>query len=149
MVEEIAALHSTGTWDLVPLPIDKSPIGYRWVYIVKIGPDGRVDRLKARLVAKGYTKVFGFDYYHTFSPVAKMTFVRLFLSMATMSSWPLYQLDIKNAFLHGDLAEEVYMEQLPGFVAHEESGLVCKLRRSLYGLKQSPRAWFGRFSSVV
>ena len=138
MVEEIAALHSIGTWDLVPLPIDKSPIGCRWVYIVKIGTYGRVDRLKARLVAKGYTKVFGFDYYDTFSPVAKMTFVRLFLSMATMSSWPLYQLDIKNAFLHGDLAEEVYMEQLPGFVAHKESSLVCKLRRSLYGLKQSP-----------
>ena len=69
--------------------------------------------------------------------------------MAAMCSWPLFQLDIKNAFLHGDLAEEVYMEQPPGFVAQGESGLVCRLRRSLYGLKQSLRAWFGRFSSVV
>ena len=69
--------------------------------------------------------------------------------MAAMCSWPLFQLDIKNAFLHGDLAEEVYMEQPPGFVTQGESGLVCRLRRSLYGLKQSPRAWFGRFSSVV
>ena len=84
-----------------------------------------------------------------FSPVAKMTFVCLLLSMAAMSSWPLYQLDIKNAFLHGDLAEEVYMEQSSGFVAQGESGLVCKLRSSLYGLKQSPRAWFGHFSSMV
>ena len=66
--------------------------------------------------------------------------------MAAVRSWPLYQLDIKNAFLHGDLAEEVYIEQPPGFVAQGESGLVCRLRRSLYGLKQSPRAWFGRFS---
>ena len=74
---------------------------------------------------------------------------RLLLSMAAMCSWPLFQLDIKNVFLHGDLAEEVYMEQPPGFVAQGESGLVCKLRRSLYGLKQSPRAWFGRFSSIV
>ncbi|RVW95818.1 Retrovirus-related Pol polyprotein from transposon RE2 [Vitis vinifera] len=114
MVDEMAALHSNGTWDLVVLPSGKSTVGCRWVYTVKVGPDGQVDRLKARLVAKGYT-----------------------------------QLDIKNAFLHGDLAEEVYMEQPPGFVAQGESGLVCRLRRSLYGLKQSPRAWFSRFSSVV
>ena len=78
-----------------------------------------------------------------------MTSVRLLLSLAAMSFWPLYQLDIKNAFLHGELVEEVYMEQPPGFVAQGESGLVCKLRRSLYSLKQSPRAWFGRFGFVV
>ncbi|RVW16435.1 Retrovirus-related Pol polyprotein from transposon RE1 [Vitis vinifera] len=124
MVDEMAALHSNGTWDLVVLPS---------------GP----------FSAKGYTQVYGSDYGDTFSPVAKIASVRLLLSMAAMYSWPLYQLDIKNAFLHGDLAEEVYMEQPPGFVAQGESGLVCRLRRSLYGLKQSPRAWFSRFSSVV
>ncbi|RVW16413.1 Retrovirus-related Pol polyprotein from transposon RE1 [Vitis vinifera] len=149
MVDEMAALHSNGTWDLVVLPPGKSTVGCRWVYAVKVGPDGQVDRLKARLVAKGYTQVYGSDYGDTFSPVAKIASVRLLLSMAAMCSWPLYQLDIKNAFLHGDLAEEVYMEQPPGFVAQGESGLVCRLRRSLYGLKQSPRAWFSRFSSVV
>ncbi|RVW28583.1 Retrovirus-related Pol polyprotein from transposon RE1 [Vitis vinifera] len=114
MVDEMAALHSNGTLDLVVLP-----------------------------------SVYGSDYGDTFSPVAKIASVRLLLSMAAMCSWPLYQLDIKNAFLHGDLAEEVYMEQPPGFVAQGEFGLVCRLRRSLYGLKQSPRAWFSRFSSVV
>ncbi|RVW32180.1 Retrovirus-related Pol polyprotein from transposon RE2 [Vitis vinifera] len=124
MVDEMAALHSNGTWILLFYPL-------------------------ARLVAKGYTQVYGSDYGDTFSPVAKIASVRLLLSMAAMRSWPLYQLDIKNAFLHGDLAEEVYMEQPPGFVAQGESGLVCRLRRSLYGLKQSPRAWFSRFSSVV
>ena len=149
MVEEMTALHSTGTWDLVPLPADKSPIGCCWDYTVRIGLDGGVDRLKARLVSKRYTQICGFDYYDTLSLVAKMTSVRLLLSMAAMSSWPLYQLDIKNAFLHGDLTEEVYMEQQSRFVAQWESGLVCRLCRSLYGLKPSPRAWFGRFSFVV
>ena len=108
-----------------------------------------MDRLKTHLVAKGYPQIYGSNYYDTFSPVAKMTSVHLLLSMAAMSSWPLYQLDIKNAFLHDDLVKELYMEQPPRFVTQWESGLVCRLRRSLYGRKQSPRAWFGRFSSVV
>ena len=132
MVEEMVVLHSIGTWDLVPLPAGKSPVGCRWVYTVKIDPNGRVDRLKARLVAKRYIQIYGFDYYDTFSPIAKMASVRLLLSMAVISSSPLYQLDIKNVFLHGDLIEEVYMEQLPGFVAQGESGLVCRLRRSFF-----------------
>ena len=90
------------------------------------------------MVGKGYTQQYGSDYYDTFYLVAKIASVRLLLSIAAMRSWPLFQLDIKNVFLHCDLAEEVYMEQPPGFVAQGESGLVCKLRRSLYGLKQSP-----------
>ena len=94
-----------------------------------------MDRLKARFVAKGYAQIYGFDYYETFSPVAKMTYVRLLLSMIAMSSWPLYRLDINNAILHGNIVEEVYMEQPHGFVVHGEFGLVCKLRRSLSSLK--------------
>ena len=113
MVEEMAALHSIGTWDLVILSASKSHVGCRWVYTVKIGLDGRVDRLKARLIAKRYTQIYDSDYYDTFSPVAKMASILLLFFMTTMRSWPLYQLDIKNAFLHGDLAEEVYVEQPP------------------------------------
>ena len=101
-----------------------------------------MNRLKARLVAKGYTQIYGSDYYDTLSPVAKMASGRLLLSMIAMRSWPLFQLDIKNAFLHDDFIEEVYMEQPPVFIAQGKSGLVCRLRRSLYDLKQSPGAWY-------
>ncbi|RDY13777.1 hypothetical protein CR513_01261, partial [Mucuna pruriens] len=143
------ALEQSGTWELVFLPSSKKAVGCRWVFAIKVGPNGTVDRLKARLVAKGYIQAYGFDYGDTFSPMAKITIIHLLLAMATIRHWPLHQLGIKNAFIHGELDEEIYMEQPPGFVVQGESGLVCKLRRSLYGLKQSPRAWFGKFSQVV
>ena len=117
------------------LPAGKSSVGCRWVYTIKIDPDGGVNHLKAHLVAKGYTQIYGSVYYDTFSPIAKMASIPLFFSMAAMRSLSLYQLDIKKAFLYGDLVDEVYMERPPGFVAPGESSLVCRLRRSLYGLK--------------
>ena len=130
MAKEMDALYSNGTWELVALPLGKSPIGCRWVYTVKVGPDGQVSRLKARLVGKGYNQQYGSNYYDAFSPVAKIAFIHLLLSMVAIHSWPLFQLDTKNVFLHVDLVEEVYTEQPPGFVAQGESSLVCKLRRS-------------------
>ena len=149
MIEEIDALYSNGTWELVALPLGKSPVDCRWVYTMKVGLDGQVDQLKDRFVAKGYTQQYDSDYYDTFSSIAKIASVRLLLSMVAMRSWPLFQLVIKNVFLHGDLAEEVCMEQPPSFVAQGESGLVYKLHHSLYGLKQSTRAWFSQFSLIV
>jgi len=116
---------------------------------IKNGPSGEVDCLKAHLVAKGYTQSMGLDYNDTFSPVAKMTTVHLFFAMVAIRHWPLHRLDIKNAFHHVNLEEKVYMQQLPKFVAQGESGLVCKLHRTLYGLKQSPRDWFGKFNHIV
>ena len=89
------------------------------------------------------------DYFDTLSPVAKLTYIRLFISLVATHVWDLHQLDIKNVFLHGDLVEEVHMEQPPGFVAQGEIGRVCRFRKSLYGLKQSPCGWFGKFSQVV
>ena len=116
MIEEMDALTDNGTWDLVRLLVGKKAIGCRWVFTVKVNLDGSIARLKARLVAKGYAQTYGVDYSDTFSSVAKLTSIQLFISLAATHGWDLHQLDIKNAFLHGHLAEEVYMEQLPEFV---------------------------------
>ena len=147
MAEEIAALERTGTWDLVPLPACVRPITCKWVYKVKTRSDGSLERYKARLVARGFQQEHGRDYDETFAPVAHMTTVRTLLAVASVREWSISQLDVKNAFLNGELLEEVYMRPPPGYSVPE--GMVCRLRRSLYGLKQAPRAWFQRFSSVV
>ena len=147
---EMKALHQNGTWELVPLPPSKKTVGCKWVYTVKFNPDGSIERLKARLVAKGYTQTYGIVYDETFSPVTKISYVRILISLDTNLNWPLFQLDVKNAFLQGDLHEEVYMEQPPGFVAQGEyRGCACKLKKTLYGLKRSPQARFGKFSEAV
>ncbi|CAH9078510.1 unnamed protein product [Cuscuta europaea] len=122
MLTEMEALHSSGTWEVVSHPPSKSVVGFRWIYTVKVGPHGQVDRFKAHLVAKGYTQIYGLDYTDTFSSVVKIASIRLILFMAAMSHWPLFQLDIKNAFLHGNLDEEVYMEQPPDFIARGGGG---------------------------
>ena len=146
MTKDMDALFSNGTWELVTLLSSKSPVGCRWIYTVKVRPNCQVDQLKACLVAKGDTQQYGSNYYDTFSSMAKIASVHSLFSMAAMRSWPPFQLDIKNAFLHGDLADEVYMEQPHGFVAQGESSLIC---RFLYGLKQCPRTWFSQFSFMV
>ena len=128
-------LDYNGTWDFVLLPTGKKAIGCRWVFAVKFNFDESVARLKTCLVAKGYAQTYGVDYSDTFSLVTKLIYVRLFISLAASYDWDLHQLDIRNAFQHGDLQEEVYMEQPPGFVAQGEIGKVCRLRKSLYGLK--------------
>jgi hypothetical protein len=147
MEEEMHALDLNHTWDLVHKPAGTSIVGCRWVFTVKQNPNGSVDRLKARLVAKGFTQTYGLDYTETFSPVAKLNSIRIIISLAANLDWPLHQLDVKNAFLHGDLNETVYMAQPPGFESKGE--YVCHLKKSIYGLKQSPRAWFDKFSKAV
>ncbi|KAL2251769.1 UNVERIFIED_CONTAM: Retrovirus-related Pol polyprotein from transposon TNT 1-94 [Sesamum indicum] len=139
MDKELQALDLNHTWDVVPLPPGKRPIGCRWVYKVKLKDDGSIERYKARLVAKGYTQVEGVDYIERFSPVAKAVTVRLFIAIATLFQWLLHQVDINNAFLYGHLDEEIYMSVPEGYSI--QPGHVCLLRRSLYGLKQASRQW--------
>ncbi|XP_071681833.1 uncharacterized protein [Lolium perenne] len=154
MLEEMAALDKNNTWVLTPIPVGKKIVGCKWVFTVKQTPEERVERYKARLVAKGYSQTYGVDYDETFAPVAKMNTVRTLISVASNLKWDLFQMDVKNAFLRGDLQEEVYMDIPPGFSSSETEGKVCKLKKSLYekslyGLKQSPRAWFGRFRKEI
>ena len=149
MKEELDALHTQSTWSLVPLPAQKNLVGYKWVFKIKKNVDGSIGRYKARLVAKGFNQEEGIDYGETFSPVVKSTTVRLVLAMAAHFGWNLRQLDVKNAFLHGVMQEEVYMTQPPGFSDPQHSDYVCKLHKSLYGLKQAPRAWNDRFTSFL
>ncbi|KAL4271938.1 hypothetical protein GQ457_13G028490 [Hibiscus cannabinus] len=134
MQEEIEALHKNNTWDLVPLPQGRKPI---------------VERYRARLVVKGYAQKEGIDFNEIFSPVVRLTTVRVVLAMCATFNLHLEQLDVKTAFLHGDLEEEIYMLQPEGFEEKEKKNLVCKLNKSLYGLKQAPRCWYKRFDSFI
>ena len=134
MSEEFRALQRMHTWNLVTLSSGFTPVGCRWVYKTKTRTDGSVERYKAHRVAREFTQAYGIDYEETFAPVAKMTIVRLLLAIAAARQWPLYQLDVTNAFLHGDLSEEVYMT-LPFGLPHSPQR-VCRLRRAIYGLKR-------------
>ena len=141
MEEELQALAQNHTWDLVPLPQGKHVVGSRWVYAVKEHSDGSLERYKARVVAKGFTQKYGLDYKETFAPVAKMNTVSLLLALAAHWGWIMQQYDVKNAFLHGDLTKEIYMALPPEYsslVPSTQASVVCRLRKSLYGLKQSP-----------
>jgi hypothetical protein len=145
---ELAALEANRTWSLTSLPPGKTAIGYRWIYKIKRHSDGTIESHKARFVAKGYTQLEGIDFHDTFSPNPKMITVRCLLAIAAAHNWSLHQLGVHNAFLHGDLHEEIYMFPLPGLQRQGEN-LVCRLNNSLYGLKQASRQWFAKFSATI
>ena len=146
---EYHALVQRGTWDLVPRPNDANIVTCKWVFTLKYHPDGTVAHHKARLVARGLTQAHGIDYIETFSPIVRMNSIRIFLSLVVNLNWSLHQLDVSNAFLYGDLTYQVFMEQPPGYVAQGETSQVCLIRRAIYGLKQSPRAWFVKFNGML
>ena len=116
MDAEIKSIEKNDTWELVDLPKGHKTIGVKWVYKTKLNEKGEVDKHKARLVAKGYKQEYGVDYEEVFAPVARQETIRSVISLAALNSWPIFQLDVKSAFLHGELNEEVYVDQPPGYV---------------------------------
>jgi hypothetical protein len=149
MDEEMAALDKNEAWDLVEFPTGRNPIGNKWVFKKKLNAEGKVEKYKARLVAKGYSQVEGIDFGEIFSPVAKLTSIIFMLSVVVAFDFEVEQMDVKTTFLHGDLEEEIYMKQPEGFVVKGKKELVCKMKKSLYGLKQSPRMWYQKFDTYM
>ena len=137
-------LQKAGTWATVPWPRDKNIVGSKWVFRVKRKADGSIDKYKARLIAKGFTQVYGVDYFDTYSPVAKLSSIRLILALAACHDWEVESFDFNGAYLNGELSdeEEIFMQEPPGYETKEGGPSIKRLLKSLYGLKQAGRKWY-------
>ncbi|KAL0551697.1 hypothetical protein IC582_010786 [Cucumis melo] len=146
---EMESMYSNSVWILVDQPSEVRSIGCKWIYKRKRDQTGKVQTFKARLVAKGYTQEEGIDYEETFSPVAMIKSIRILLSIATFYDYEIWHMDVKTAFLNGNLEESIYMVQLEGFIQKGQEQKVCKLQKSIYGLKQASRSWNIRFDTAI
>ena len=147
MDAEIEAIVKNDTWELTELPSGVKIIGVKWVFKMKLNENGKVDKYKARLVVKGYSQPYGVDYVEVFAPVARLDTIRVVISLAAQKSWMIYQLDVKSAFLHEEIDEEVFVDQPPGYEQKGQESKVYRLKKALYGLKQAPRAWYSRIET--
>jgi hypothetical protein len=149
MEDEYGALMSNGTWELVSRPRGSNVVTAKWIFTHKFLSDETFDCCKAHWVLRGFTQRPGVDYDETFSPVVKSATICMVLALITSHAWPIQQLDVKNAFLHGTLSETVFCRQPTGFDNPAKPDLVCRLNKSLYGLKQAPRAWYNQFATYL
>ncbi|KAJ0868674.1 putative RNA-directed DNA polymerase [Helianthus annuus] len=146
---EMNSIERNKTWFLTDLPVGSKAIGLKWVFKVKRNADGSLNKYKARLVAKGYVQQYGTDYDEVFAPVTRIETVRLLIAIAASEGWEVHHLDVKSAFLHGDLKETVYVNQPDGFEKKNQEQKVYKLKKALYGLKQAPRAWNAKLDETL
>lgn len=149
MNEELKSMDHNDVWDLVELPNDSKKVGCKWVFKTKRDAKGNIERFKARLVAKGFTQKEGIDYRETFSPVSKKDSLRIIMALVAHYDLELHQMDVKTAFLNGNLDEDIYMDQPEGFTKQGQEHLACKLKKSIYGLKQASRQWYIKFNDTV
>jgi len=147
MDDEISSLTQMKTWEVVPRPEDRETVESKWVYRIKHNANGEIARYKARLVAKGYTQVSGLDFNETYAPVTRLETIRLLFGLAVEKDWEIRQIDVKTAYLNGDLDEEIYMEPPDGLEIPD--GMVLRLRKAIYGLKQAGRQWYLKLKSVL
>ncbi|KAM7494813.1 hypothetical protein LguiB_029422 [Lonicera macranthoides] len=147
--DEMDSLESNRTWHLVDLPPGCKTIGCKWILKKKLNPDGTVDKYKARLVVKGYRQRENVDLFDTYSPVTRITSIRVLIALASLHDLVVHQMDVKTAFLNGELEEEIYIEQPEGFIITGQEQKVCKLDKSLYGLKQAPKQWHEKFDELI
>ena len=146
---ELESILENQTWELVDLPLGAKPIGCKWIFKKKYFPDGSVEKFKARLVAKGFTQKENIDYFDTFAPVTRISSIRILFALASIFKLVVHQMDVKTAFLNGDLEEEIYMVQPEGCEILGQEHKVCKLKKSLYGLKQAPKQWHEKFDQTL
>nr|GEY37234.1 zinc finger, CCHC-type [Tanacetum cinerariifolium] len=146
---EIDSTMHNDTWELTDLPLGCKALGCKWILKRKMKVDGSIDKSKARLVIQGFRQNEGIDFFDTYAPVARISTIRLLLALAAIQDLVIHQIDMKTAFLNGDLDEEIYMKQPEGFVMPGHESKVCKLKKSLYGLKQAPKQWHQKFDDVV
>jgi len=149
MIEELRSIEKNVMWNLVELSARKREIRVKWIFKRKLNPDCSISRHKARLVAKGFLQKQGLDFLEVFAHVARLETIRLVVAIAYAKNWSISQLDVKSAFLHGPLEEEVYSQQPLGFIVKGKEELVYKLNKALYGLKQAPIAWNRRIDSFL
>ncbi|GJZ48148.1 ribonuclease H-like domain-containing protein, partial [Tanacetum coccineum] len=149
MNAKIEALNKNQTWIITDFPANRKAIGNKWIFKIKYKASGDIDRYKAILVAKGFNQREGIDFDETFSPVVKMYTLRCLIALFVSNNWPLFQLDVNNAFLYGELEEDVYMTIPQGFANKDNKNKVCKLVKSLYGLKQAHRKWNEKLVTIL
>ena len=131
------------------LPPGSKPLGYKWIFKKKMKADGPIDKYKAKVVIKGYKQKEGLDYFDTYSPVTRISSIQMLIAIAAIHNLEIHQMDVKTAFLNGDLDEEIYMEKPERFIVPGQEKKVCRLVKSLYGLKQVPMQWHEKFDSVM
>ena len=149
MIEEYQSIINNDVWDLVPRPKDTSVVTSKWNFKTKHLGDGSIEKFKEIFVARGFSQKEGIDYEETFSPVAEYTSIRIIIALASKMKWKLHQMDVKITFLNGVIEEEVYIKQPLGFETHNKETHVCILKKTLYGLEQEPRAWYGRIDGFI